>query len=141
MPRTLRFSFVAACAMLVLLGTGCDLFGGTDSSETIAGSWRGTTEMRGTSYTLTLNLKRGSNATPNQSAVSGDGRLATSEQTWTLEVSGTVTKPDLSLSLQFADGRPGQLRGTVDDPLETIEAELLGGPSSFDAAPITLERR
>jgi len=132
-----RFSFAAACVLLVLLGTGCDLSEEETAPETLTGSWQGPVTTQDSSYTLTLSLEQSRGA----SAVTGTGRLATETTTWEFSVEGTVARPSLSLSLQFQSARPAQLQGEVNDELTTIEAEVLGGPASFDAASVTLERQ
>lgn len=136
-----RPSLLVTCMLVVLLGTGCDLFGGSNGPKTIAGSWRGTVTTQDSSYTLTLNLEQPPNANLRRSSVSGEGRLAKDERSWVFTISGTVTRPNLSLSLRFQSARPAQLDGEVDEDLETIEAEIVGGPVSFDAASVTLERQ
>lgn len=136
-----RCSLAAACVLLVLLGTGCDLFGESDAPDTMAGSWRGTVTTQDSSYTLLLNLEQPPNADLRRSSLSGDGRLATEETGWDLTVSGTINRPNLTLTLRFEMARPAYLQGTVDEALDTIEAEIVGGPASFGGVSVTLERQ
>lgn len=136
-----RFSIAAAYALMILLGMGCDLFGESDAPSTIAGTWRGTVTTQDSSYTLTLNLEQPPNANLRRSSVSGNGRLAAEKTAWDFSIGGTLTKPSLSLSLRFQRARPAQLEGEVDEALETIDAEIVGGPASFDGVSVTLERQ
>lgn len=133
-----RVCLAATCALMIVLG-GCDLFGDSESPKTLAGSWRGMVTTQDSSYTLTLNLRQAPEA-GEQGPVAGTGRLATEGTTREFSVSGTFTNPPLSLSLRFQQARPAQLQGRIDEALETIEADLFGGPASFNGASVTLER-
>lgn len=135
------FSLAAACMVIVLLGTGCDLFSSEDSPTTLAGSWRGTVTTQDSTYTLTLNLNQSPNADLRSSPFSGDGRLSTENTTWELVVTGRITEPTITMDLQFSMARPAHLSGQVDDALETIEAEISGGPAGFGGVSVMLERQ
>lgn len=126
--------------LLLGLFSACDS-GGSSDPETLSGAWQGTLEKESVTYQLSLTLQQSSTAGLSGYSLSGTGQLSRDDTTWTIDSStGSYTEPDLSLSIQFANARPAQLSGTVSEDLETIDAEVNGGPVSFDAASVTLTK-
>jgi len=132
-----RSFFAVACVLVLLLGGGCDLSNDNEAPKTLTGAWQGPVSTQDSSYTLTLSLQQ----SRGESAVTGTGQLATETTTWNFSVEGTFARPSLSLTLQYESARPSQFDGDVDEDLTTIEAEIFGGPPSFDGASVSLERQ
>lgn len=93
------------------------------------------------SYTLTLDLQHAANADLSRARLVGEGQLATEETDWDLTVDGMITNPNVSLTLKFKQAGPVTLQGTVDEVLEILEADLVGGPMGFGGKSVTLEKQ
>lgn len=135
-----RWVTLGCLLSLIWVGTACDLFGESSGPDSLAGAWQGSVTAEDSTYSLILNLEQPPNTGSVGGSVSGDGRLSAADTSWTLEVRGSVAESDLSLTLEFTGARPAYLQGTVDEELQTIEGEVSGGPVSFDAASVTIER-
>lgn len=111
------------------------------SHDNVIGPWRGMVTTQDSSYTLTVDLQHAANADLSRARLVGEGQLATEETGWDLTVDGMITNPNVSLTLKFKQVRPVTLQGTVDEVLETLEADIVGGPMGFGGESVTLEKQ
>lgn len=131
-------------AFVLLVCAGCD--SGSSGPDTLAAVWQGTFTDNATEYTLELALSSGRAAGLQATPIGGDGTLVIQppdgdREGLSITVEGTFNAPRLSLSVSYPQSRPGQLNGTVNDALDRIDAELVGGGPGFDGVSVVLERQ
>ena len=119
--------------VLIAFGPACDQTEEDTAPASLTGRWAGEVTFGDEAATLVLDLVQ------DQTAVAGTGLLIASAETVAFQVQGSYVAPSISMDLQFADRRPGDLNGLVSEDLQQMVVSLTG--PSLSGTDVSLVRQ